>query len=164
MLLTYKTSNVFRNYNFRIVTKNLTKCNILKIFAFKNDGKLVNRRKIVFIETFKKLCSRFLALVSSIPVLGLFSVCPRKLGCYPWPQIFLEFLTLASKVLSSIPPLIQSNPKRKRTIRPKAPLSLSCEWRKKWINQLIMLYHNPNILKSSFTHYTIILCYFCVPR
>ena len=34
-----------------------------------------------------RLCPWSLALASSIPVLGLESVCPRK-GC-PWPRIFL---------------------------------------------------------------------------
>ena len=43
-----------------------------------------------------------LALASSIPVLGLESVCPRK-GCpWPWPRIF--FMSLA--LVSSTPPLI----------------------------------------------------------
>ena len=38
-----------------------------------------------------RLCPWSLALTSSIPVLGLESVCPRK-GCpwlWPWPRIFL---------------------------------------------------------------------------
>ena len=36
-----------------------------------------------------RLCPWSLALASSIPVLGLESVCPRK-GCpWPWPRIFL---------------------------------------------------------------------------
>ena len=38
-----------------------------------------------------RLCPRSLALASSIPVLGLESVCPRK-GCpwpWPWPRFFL---------------------------------------------------------------------------
>ena len=47
------------------------------------------------------------SLASSIPVLGLESVCPRK-GCpwpLPWPGIFFVSLTLASSLLSSTPPL-----------------------------------------------------------
>ena len=47
-----------------------------------------------------------LALASSIPVLGLESVCPRK-GCpwlWPWPRIFFVFL--ATSLVSSTPPLI----------------------------------------------------------
>ena len=47
-----------------------------------------------------------LALASSIPVLGLESVCPRK-GCpWPWPRIFFVSLALASSLVSSTPPLI----------------------------------------------------------
>ena len=50
------------------------------------------------------LCPRPLALASSIPVLGLESVCPRK-GCpWPWPPIF--FVSLASSLVSSTPPLL----------------------------------------------------------
>ena len=42
------------------------------------------------------------SLASSIPVLGLERVCPRK-GC-PWPRIF--FVSLASSLVSSTPPLV----------------------------------------------------------
>ena len=49
-----------------------------------------------------RLCPWSLALASSISVLGLESVCPRK-GC-PWPRIF--FVSLASSLVSSTPPLI----------------------------------------------------------
>ena len=53
-----------------------------------------------------RLCPWSLALASSIPVLGLESVCPRK-GCpWPWPQTFFVFLALASSLVSSTPPLI----------------------------------------------------------
>ena len=42
-----------------------------------------------------RLCLWFLALASSIPILGLERVCPRK-GCpSPWPRIFFVFLALA---------------------------------------------------------------------
>ena len=54
-----------------------------------------------------RLCPRSLALASSIPVLGLESVCPRK-GCpWPWPRIFFVSLALAlaSSLVSSTPPL-----------------------------------------------------------
>ena len=44
------------------------------------------------------------SLASSIPVLGLESVCPRK-GC-PWPWIFFVSLALASSLVSSTPPLV----------------------------------------------------------
>ena len=53
-----------------------------------------------------RLCPWFLA--SSIPVLGLENVCPRK-GC-PWPRIF--FVSLASSLVSSTAPLIGSIPIR----------------------------------------------------
>ena len=46
------------------------------------------------------------SLASSIPVLGLESVCPRK-GC-PWPWIFFVSLALASSLVSSTPPLIET--------------------------------------------------------
>ena len=36
-----------------------------------------------------RLCPWSLALASSIPVLGLESVCPRKSCPWPWPRIFL---------------------------------------------------------------------------
>ena len=45
------------------------------------------------------------SLASSIPVLGLKSVCPRK-GCpWPWPRIYFVSLALASSLVSSTPPL-----------------------------------------------------------
>ena len=87
----------FRNYCFQIIIKNLAKCNILKTFALKNNGKLVN-------HNLEKLCSWSLALASTIPVLGLKRICPRKVG--PWPRIFFESLNLASKVVSSTPSLL----------------------------------------------------------
>ena len=47
-----------------------------------------------------------LVLASSIPVLGLESVCPRK-GCpWPWPRIYFVSLALASSLVSSTPPLL----------------------------------------------------------
>ena len=60
-----------------------------------------------FLESTCALCPWSLALASSIPVLGLESVCPRK-GCpwpWPWPRIFFVFLALASSLVSSTPPL-----------------------------------------------------------
>ena len=56
------------------------------------------------------MCPWSLALASSIPVLGLESVCPRK-GCpwpWPWPLIFFVSLALAlaSSLVSSTPPLV----------------------------------------------------------
>ena len=50
-----------------------------------------------------------MSLASSIPVLGLESVCSRK-GCpWPWPRIFLVSLALASSLVSSTPPLLNAN-------------------------------------------------------
>ena len=49
-----------------------------------------------FLESTCALCPWSLALASSIPVLGLESVCPRK-GCpwpWPWPRIFFCVLGL----------------------------------------------------------------------
>ena len=62
-----------------------------------------------FLESTCALCPWSLALASSIPVLGLESVCPRK-GCpWPWPRDFFVSLALAlaSSLVSSTPPLIQ---------------------------------------------------------
>ena len=60
-----------------------------------------------FLESTCALCSWSLALASSIPVLGLESVCPRK-GCpWPWPRIFFVSLALASSLVSSTPPLLK---------------------------------------------------------
>ena len=52
------------------------------------------------------LCPRSLALAlaSSIPVLGLERVCSRKGFPSPWPRIF--FVSLASSLVSSTPPLV----------------------------------------------------------
>ena len=61
-----------------------------------------------FLESTCALCPWSLALASSIPVLGLESVCPRK-GCpWPWPRIFFVSLALASSLVSSTPPLLIS--------------------------------------------------------
>ena len=46
------------------------------------------------------------SLASSIPVLGLESVCPRK-GCpWPWPRILFVSLALAWSLVSSTPSLL----------------------------------------------------------
>ena len=55
-----------------------------------------------------RLCPWSLALASSIPVLGLERVCPRK-GCpwpWSWPRNFFVSLALASSLVFSTPPLI----------------------------------------------------------
>ena len=66
-----------------------------------------------FLESTCALCPWSLALASSISVLGLESVCPRK-GCpwpWPWPRIFFVSLALAlaSSLVSSTPPLLETN-------------------------------------------------------
>ena len=91
---------IFKNYYFRIIIKNLTKCNTLKTFALKNNEKFAD-------HNLENLCPRSLA--STIPVLVLEKVCPRKVGPWPWPRIFFESLALmASKAVSSNPPLLIS--------------------------------------------------------
>ena len=57
--------------------------------------------RLFFFGEHLRLCPWSLALASSIPVLGLESVCPRK--GWPWPRIFVS---LASSLVSSTPPLI----------------------------------------------------------
>ena len=65
----------------------------------------------IFVKTIFFFFWRILALeslASSIPVLSLESVCPRK-GCpWPWPRIFFVSLALASSLVSSTPPLMLS--------------------------------------------------------
>ena len=53
-----------------------------------------------------RLCPWSLALASSIPVLVLERVCPRKGFPWPWPWIF--FVSLALYLVSSTPPLLNS--------------------------------------------------------
>ena len=81
----------------------------MKTFFF--GDRLKNFVKTFFFSFFGehlRLCPWSLALASSIPVLGLESVCPRK-GCpWPWPRIFFVSLALASSLASSTPPLIFS--------------------------------------------------------
>ena len=65
--------------------------------------------KNFFFGEHMRLCPRSLALASSIPVLGLERVCPRK-GCpWPWPRIFFVSLALASSLVSLTPPLLNYN-------------------------------------------------------
>ena len=74
----FKTAVVIiKKYYFRIIIKNLTKCNILSTFAQKNYGKFTG-------YNLEKLCPQSLA--STTPVLSLERVCPQKVG--PWPRIF----------------------------------------------------------------------------
>ena len=53
---------IFKNYYFRIIIKNLTKCNILSTFTFKNFEKFADRNLEI-------LC--LWSLAATIPVRGL---------------------------------------------------------------------------------------------
>ena len=88
-----------------------------KIFLVEIAGKIFEKT-FLFGDRLKNFCEdlffwRALALVSlasSIPVLGLESVCPRK-GCsWPWPRIFFVSLALASSLVSLTPPLVLNHP------------------------------------------------------
>ena len=77
-------------------------------FFWRSPEKFLWRPFFFFLESTCALCPWSLALASSIPVLGLESVCPRK-GCpwpWPWPRIFFVSLALASSLVSSTPPLV----------------------------------------------------------
>ena len=77
----------------------------MKTFFFVGDRLKNFCEDLFFFGEHLRLCPWSLALASSIPVLGLESVCPRK-GC-PWPRIFFLSLALAlaSSLVSSTPPL-----------------------------------------------------------
>ena len=75
----------------------------MKTFFFLFGDRLKNffEDLFFFLESTCALCPWSLALASSIPVLGLESVCPRK-GCpWPWPRIFFCVLGLEPCVLDS---------------------------------------------------------------
>ena len=77
-------------------------------FFFFGDRLRIFVKTLFFFGEHLRLCPWSLALASSIPVLGLESVCPRK-GCpWPWPRIFFVSLALASSPVSSTPPLNQT--------------------------------------------------------
>ena len=66
-----------------------------------------------------RLCPWSLALASSVPVLGLERFCPRK-GCpWPWPRNF--FVSLASSLVSSTPPLLKAVVGRSLLTSSRAP-------------------------------------------
>ena len=73
------------------------------VFLWRSPEKFL-WRPFFFFGEYLCLCPWSLALASSIAVLGLESVCPRK-GC-PWPRIFFVPLALASSLVSSTPLLI----------------------------------------------------------
>ena len=75
------------------------------LFFFFFWDRLKNFCEDVFFFFFFWRALALVSLASSIPVLGLESVCPRK-GCpWPWPRIFFVSLALASSLVSSTPPL-----------------------------------------------------------
>ena len=79
-------------------------CEDLFFFFWRSPKKFSWRPFFFFFGEHLRLCPWSLA--SSIPVLGLESVCPRK-GCpWPWPRIFFVSLALASSLVSSTPPLM----------------------------------------------------------
>ena len=81
-------------------------CEDLFFFFFGDRLKKFCKDLFFFLGEHLRLCPWSLALASSIPVLGLESVCPRK-GCsWPWPRIFFVSLALASSLVSSTPPLV----------------------------------------------------------
>ena len=78
-------------------------CEDLFLFLFFFGDRLKNFCEDLFFFIWRALA--LVSLASSIPVLGLESVCPRK-GCpWPWPWIFFVSLALASSLVSSTPPL-----------------------------------------------------------
>ena len=100
-LLMHKFQNGFHNYSifkkllFRIIIKNLTKCNILSTFAFKHYGKFAdyNSEKIFSQSlastlTILSLASRGSVLEKAVLGLGFFSS-PR-----PWPRTLCPRLYL----------------------------------------------------------------------
>ena len=63
--------------------------------------------KLFWIPFFFLKTLAVVSLASSIPVLGLESVCPRK-GC-PWPRVIFVSLALASSLVSSTPSLVKED-------------------------------------------------------
>ena len=83
-----------------------------------------------------RLCPWSLALASSISVLGLESVCPRK-GCpWPWPRIFFVSLALASSLVSSTPPLLFTFKERQNKLhRSSVVYRITCSCKSTYIGQ-----------------------------
>ena len=100
-LLTRKTSKwhslsfkktIISNYH-----QKLDEISIFSTFALKNYGKFTD-------HSLEKMCPGPWPVASTIPILGLERICSRKVD--PWPQIFFDFLALASNVVSPTPTLI----------------------------------------------------------
>ena len=83
-------------------------CEDLFFFFFWRSPEKFLWRPFYFFGEHWRLCPWSLALASSISVLGLESVCPRKNCPWPWPRIFFVSLALASSLVSSTPPLIMN--------------------------------------------------------
>ena len=98
-------------------------------FFLKSPEKFLWRPFFFFLESTCALCPWSLALASSIPVLGLESVCPRK-GCpWPWPRILFVSLALASSLVFSTPPLVIMLPREIRTAQYVRQICLSSSTR-----------------------------------
>ena len=100
-----------KNFTRRFFGEHLKK--FLKTFFFGNRLKNFFEDLFFFFGEHLRWCTWSLAVASSIPVLGLERICPRK-GCpwpWPWPRIFFVSLALAlaSSLVSSTPPLIITN-------------------------------------------------------
>ena len=95
-------------FSWRSLEKFLWRPFFFFFFFWRSPEKFLWRPFFFLLESTCALCPWSLALASSIPVLGLESVCPRK-GCpwpWPWPRIFFVSLALASSLVSSTPPLV----------------------------------------------------------
>ena len=68
---------------FEFFIKNLTEMQYLSVFALKIFGRFTQ-------HSLEKLGPRSLALASTISVIGIERVCPRKVGPWTWPRIFLN--------------------------------------------------------------------------
>ena len=102
-----------------VLWRSLEKCLWRPFFFFFFFGDRLKNfcEDLFFFGEYLCLCPWSMALASSIPVLGLESVCPRK-GCpWPWPRIFYVSLALASSLVFSTPPLLTSINTKKKLLR-----------------------------------------------
>ena len=99
-----------KNFRRRFLLENAWK-KFLQTFFFGD------RLKKIFEDLFFRRTLALVSLASSIPVLGLERVCPRK-SC-SWPRIF--FVSLALSFVSSTPPLqnISAKVKQQRSTVPE---------------------------------------------
>ena len=116
-------------------------CEDLSFFFFFGDRLKNFCEDLFFFGEHLRLCPWSLALASSIPVLGLESVCPRK-GC-PWPRIFFVSLALASSLVSSTPPLLISSIVHGNFRTPPALINSSLRSRSETMNFSFITYPLP---------------------